>query len=184
MKYSEPLQTQLYVVLVFLGVGFLLGAWYTVCAFLRRLCGNTTAVTIVLDLLFWLGSFFLLFASFLGFTNGMWRLPALGSAAVGFLLCRRTAGRWLQKTLYRAADFLRGFVKAVFRPIERCSKKLRSFASRMIGSAKAKWQTKHKAYVQKRETKKQHNEKNKTKKEKNNAKALAKRESILYNNLD
>ena len=52
MKYSEPLRAQLLVVFVFLGVGFLLGVWYLICSFLRKLAYEKRSVTFLSDILF------------------------------------------------------------------------------------------------------------------------------------
>ncbi len=121
MKYSEPLRVQLEMVLVFLGAGFVLGVFYLICTFLRTLLGGRKAVVVFCDLLFCFGGFFVLFSAFLAYTNGVWRVPAIISAASGFLLFRLSVGEVLQRPLCRFADLLRRSTASFFRPMHRCS---------------------------------------------------------------
>lgn len=127
MKYSEPLRAQLLVVFVFLGVGFLLGVWYLICSFLRKLAYEKRSVTFLSDILFFFGAFAVCFASFLSYTNGLWRLPALLSAVGGFCLFRLSFGFYLAKAADRLASLVRHCFAAVFVPIQKRSDSLHSF---------------------------------------------------------
>lgn len=172
MKYSEPLQFQLEMILVFLGVGFLLGAFYFVCTFFRYLLGGKKAVVFSLDLVFCLGTFFVLFSVFLSYTNGVWRMPALISAAAGFFLFRLSIGELLKKPLCRFAGLLRKCAAAFFRPMHRYSKGILSLLQRIrdhaaSGIKRRKWERQQNNAVRQQQ-------KNISKKEKNNEKALEK----------
>ena len=127
MKYSEPLLAQTQTVFVFLGVGFLLGVWYLICCFIRRLSGDNRTIMFFVDLLFFIGAFTACFATFLSYTNGIWRLPDLFSAAGGFCLFWLSIGRALEKAVVRFADKIRFCVAAVFSPIRKRSESLHSF---------------------------------------------------------
>ena len=126
MKYSEPLQSQAEVVLVFFGVGFLLGLWYLLCKFFRRLCADSKVGTFLLDLLFCFGAFFALFACFLAYTNGIWRLPALAAAAGGLILFQLSFGRLLWRLLEPIADLIRRSTMFLLEAVNRLSRAIRS----------------------------------------------------------
>lgn len=173
MKYSEPLQTQLYTTLVFSGTGFLLGIWYDACAFLRQLFGGGKVVTFILDILFCFGAFFALFSCALGFTDGVWRIPALCFSALGFFLYQISVGHLLRRPLSFFALFLRNIADAAIRPV-------RALSAMMYRRFSGVWQHLI-AGLQKLWAARKCLRKKSSKKEKNNAKSLENRETILYN---
>ena len=121
MRYSEPLQWQLTAFFAFSGAGFLLGGVYAVCGFLRKLFGNGKKATVALDLLFCFIAFAVLFGAGLAFTNGVWRLPELAAATVGFFAFCCSLGRLLSPLLERCSSFLRTAAAKVLLPFRRCS---------------------------------------------------------------
>ena len=141
MRYSEPLLTQVQIVLVFLGVGFLLGMWYLFCSVFRKLFADSRVATFFLDFLFCAGAFFALFASFLAYTNGVWRLSALVSAGCGFFLFHMSIGRLMTSTVNSFCSRVRRLNSFLFRTIRRISNRLctilhDTFIKRLMHSTK------------------------------------------------
>jgi len=119
MSYSEPLMHQLDVFLVFLGVGFLLGAIYTFVAFFRRLTGETAAACFVCDFLFCAVSCAVLFLFLLAYANGRVRINLLLSAGVGFAAFSLSLGKPLRRVLFGASDAIRQAMIFLLRPLKR-----------------------------------------------------------------
>lgn len=181
MSYSEPLIRQLWVFLAFSGVGFLLGAVYLGFFFLRNLFQNGKAATVVCDLLFCLCVFTALFGAFLGYTDGVWRLPELLSGAAGFFGFQRTLGALLSPPARKAAALVSGCANAFFRFAGTRAAALQSRAARLCGRLKQA-AGKRRAEKEKRRAERFAEAEKKTpKKEKKHAKALAKPKKKQYN---
>ena len=181
MKYSEPLLTQLYTTLVFSGAGFLLGAWYGVCVFLRRLFGSGRVLTFLLDFVFCIGTFFVLFSCALGFTDGVWRMPSLCFSALGFILYQLSVGRLLRRLFAAFALFLRKTIDACFHPVRVLSAKAYHWFSCIKQHLKALQLKLIAAKSKNADPEKKDQRKKSSKKEKNNVKSLENKETFLYN---
>ncbi len=118
MSYSAPLIHQLDVFLVFLGVGFLLGAVYTFVAFFRRLTGETAAACFVCDFLFCALSSVVLFLFLLAYANGRVRINLLLSAGAGFAAFSLSLGKPLRRVLFGAADAIHHALLLLLRPLK------------------------------------------------------------------
>lgn len=181
MRYSEPLSGQIWTFLAFSGVGFLLGGVYAAFSFLRALFKNGRRATAVCDLLFCACAFGVLFAAFLGYTDGVWRLPELLAAAGGFLAFSRTVGKLLRGPLFRLAAVLRQIADAVPRPVralaDRLQTTLAGWRARLLQSVAAERERRKR----RRADSARRAEKKSPKKTKKRKKTLAKPIVIQYN---
>lgn len=180
MRYSEPLASQVWVFLAFLGVGFLLGAVYLWFEALRALFANGRRATVVCDLLFCLCAFAVLFSACMGYTDGVWRAPELLAAAGGFFLFRRSLAALLTKPLLRTAAFLRRFAGGLLCPIRAASARLAQNFAAFQKQLLARAAERRRQSDQRRAAKEKQTEKH-DKKRKKHKKALAKPDRIQYN---
>lgn len=181
MRYSEPLAAQIWVFLAFLGVGFLLGAVYLGFFFLRNLFQNGKTATAVCDLLFCLCAFAALFSAFLGFTNGVWRLPELAAAAAGFFAFRRTVGAPVSPAVRKAAALAARGVNRSARFVQTLSAALQTLVSRLRRQLRESFLNRRAQKAKRRAEKRAAREKKTEKNRKKRAKPLANPNEIHYN---
>ncbi len=117
MNAAVPGAKQLYVLALFLGIGFLLGSLYELCRFFRRLfVGERPAAVMAQDTVFCAFSFFALFFALLAFSDGRLRPHLLLSAAAGGLAFRLTLGRPVRRALERLENAVACAGEQLLRP--------------------------------------------------------------------
>ena len=166
MSYSDPLIFQLHRLLLFLGVGFLLGFVWTAFGLLRELFANGKRITVFLDVLFCAVSFLALFFSSLAYANGRIRLHLLFAAALGYAAYHFTLGRPLKGLLSLLARIVRRAASALLRPFQALSavlcRGINKLKAALAGGWK-RWETNRAAIrerIRKKEPKKMKKRKN------------------------
>ena len=134
MSYLASGSLQLYALLVFLAVGFLLGLSFELFRFLRCLfAGEGRTAVAVQDVSFCLFAFLVLFFAFLAYADGVLRLHLLASAAVGILTFRLCVGGALRRLLGRLQGVLTRALNTLLHPLTVLSEKIAA----LLGAAKA-----------------------------------------------
>lgn len=112
--YGFPLQTQLRLLFVFLGLGFLLGLLYDAMRFIRLSVSRSKALLIVFDCLFVLTAAGVWFCCSLAANYGRIHAYTLLACAVGFCVYYFTFDAFVRRVTARVVAALRRFYRLIF----------------------------------------------------------------------